>query len=109
MDDDTELKKWNFAGRVAKQNQDRWSNAAARWNPQFTSDRTWRIQGRSKKRWHKYLDEYSQRTLNNDEISWMAVAQDEELWTQLKDGYMHTVCKNTALAQEQDCVVEPLI
>ena len=81
-------KKWNFAGRVAKQGQDRWSNAAARWNPQITSDRTCRIQGRPKKRWHEDLDEYLQRSLNNDGISWMNAAKDEELWTHLKDGYI---------------------
>ena len=51
-------RKWNFAKRIATQSGDRWSNTAARWNPELTSNRTFRFQGRPKKRWREEIDEY---------------------------------------------------
>ena len=54
------------------------------------------------------LDDFLQKELSNDQIGEMNVAEDEESWTQLKDGPVNPHCKKTLLAQEQDYVVEPL-
>ena len=82
-------RKWNFARRVASQNGSRWSNRVAKWNPELTSARTSRQQGRPKKRWQDDIENVLRTGLHNDSINWMEVATNDTLWRSLESLYVN--------------------
>ena len=81
-------RKWNVAHRIAMQSSDRWSNRAATWNPDLTSNVAARPQGRPKKRWHDDINELLKELLNKDTVDRMEVAKDEAAWHRLTTHYV---------------------
>ena len=70
--------KWQFAGRVARQTDDRWSTTLLDWRP-FTGQG--RYQGRPRTRWADPIVALAGG-------SWTEIAADESMWTALEDGFV---------------------
>ena len=71
-------KKWNFAGKIAPQNDDRWSKGILDWRPYNGHGR---CQGRPKTRWSHDVDRLAG-------ASWSEVAADANLWKCLETGFL---------------------
>ena len=68
-------RKWHFAGKLARKCDDRWSQQAVNWRPNFGFGRS---AGAPKTRWADQLEKFA----GGD---WMALAQDPEAWSAAGD------------------------
>ena len=71
-------RKWQFAGKTARQKDNRWSKLILDWQPDFGLGR---FQGRPKKRWSDDIVAYVGG-------NWIELANDVNLWSSLEDGYV---------------------
>lgn len=69
--------KWNWAGHIARLNDDRWTKKIIEWRPRHDA---FRSRGRPPTRWHDDL-----RRIHSN---WMQIAQDRELWKQTREAYV---------------------
>ena len=67
-----------FAGKTARQKDNRWSNLILDWQPDFGLGC---FQGRPKKRWSDDIVAYVGG-------NWIELANDVNLWSSLEDGYV---------------------
>ena len=72
---------WDFAGRVARCSDERWSHAVLNWTPSFGS----RNVGAPRKRWK---DDVANFCLQDVEDDWFLLAQDEFTWNAMRDRFI---------------------
>lgn len=69
--------KWNWAGHIARQQEDRWTKRIVNWRPRMTA----RPVGRPPRRWTDDIKEVAGMT-------WRQKAQDRDKWKQLREAYV---------------------
>ena len=74
-------RKWRFAGKTARQTDNRWSRLLLDWQPNFGHGRS---RGRPNKRWSDDLASYAGG-------NWSEVATDVELWGALEHGFVNRI------------------
>ena len=81
----TEQRKryWEFAGRVARCSDDRWSHVILHWVP----GKGFRRVGSPEKRWSDDIATYCSKHLGE---YWFLLAQDEKTWETLRDKFIET-------------------
>ena len=70
------MKKWHWAGHLARSTDNRWTKNVTEWRPWLGS----RHQGRQKVRWRDEIASFIG-------IRWMATANDRKLWCQLGEAF----------------------
>ena len=75
---------WDFAGRLARYSDNRWSHAVLNWIPRDGS----RNVGAPRKRWK---DDISNFCLKGFEEDWLVLAQDEFTWKALRDRFISEI------------------
>ena len=73
--------KWRFAGKTARQADDRWSRLLLEWQPTFGHGR---LPGRPKTRWCDSIAAYAGG-------NWVEIAADVEFWSVLEHGYVNRI------------------
>ena len=73
-------RKWRFAGRTARADDERWSTKLINWQPPHGQGRA---VGHPNKRWADEILKYCGG-------NWMETARDERLWEILEEGYILT-------------------
>uniref|UniRef100_A0A914UM23 Endonuclease-reverse transcriptase n=1 Tax=Plectus sambesii TaxID=2011161 RepID=A0A914UM23_9BILA len=71
-------RKWRWAQRIAKMDEDRWARRVTEWQPRIGK----RGRGRPKKRWRDEIVKVAG-------IRWMAIAKKESCWRQLKEKFLN--------------------
>ena len=80
---------WQWAGKVARAKDGRWSHEVLFWNPELK-----RKQGRPCTRWSDLILTFLHETFERDvgDADWISLAQDEHLWNDLEEQF----CKYAA-------------
>ena len=68
--------KWNWAGHVARQEDNRWTSILTHWTPRGSK----RNPGRPKTRWRDDLQKFQPR--------WTQIAQDRKMWSNMGKAYI---------------------
>ena len=71
-------RKWQFAGRLARATDKRWSRTILDWSPYFGLGRG---RGHPVTRWTDQLEKYAGG-------AWLDIAADEDLWTSSEEGFV---------------------
>ena len=71
-------RKWQFAGRLARTTDKRWSRLILDWSPYYGMGRS---RGHPATRWTDQLEKFAGG-------EWMDIAADEELWASLEQGFV---------------------
>ena len=84
-------RKWQWAHRIATQEQDRWTARIIRWQPQIHSKRlVKRKQSRLRRRWDVDIQQYLQTALGHNAEHWQHLAKNADAWYNLQKGYTQT-------------------
>ena len=75
---------WEFAGRLARCSDDRWSHAVLNWIPH----NGFRNVGAPRKRWKDDIAKFCLQGYNED---WFVLAQDENTWNTLRDSFVEAI------------------
>ncbi len=79
---------WDFAGRVARCFDGRWSHEVLDWVPE-NGARRW---GAPCKRWKDDIAKFLLQALD-EPLDWMLLAQDEQTWNDLRDRFVEAVAQ----------------
>ena len=71
-------RKWQFAGRLVRCKDDRWSHVLVNWKPH---DGFGRFQGHPVTRWTDQLEQFAGG-------GWQEVAEDEKKWNLMEEGFV---------------------
>ena len=71
-------RKWQFAGKLARLTDNRWSHLILDWKPNFGHGRS---QGHPATRWSDQLEKFAGG-------SWMTIAENRERWDFYEDGFV---------------------
>ena len=88
----TEQRKryWQFAGRMARHSDGRWSNAVLTWKPQG-----WRHAGSPCKRWSDDKVKYHTHDFGGSRNDWIISAQDLQTWEELENRFVEVSLPTT--------------
>ncbi len=76
---------WDFAGRVARCADERWSHAVLHWVPQNGGRKV----GAPRKRWKDDLAHFCSQVFE-EPWDWFVLAQDEHTWNSLREKFINT-------------------
>ena len=79
----TKSLKWQWAGHIARMNNDRWTKRILDWRPVNT-----RPTGRPPERWDSDIKRFVIRGQHLKQKNWQLLARDRETWKNLKKAYL---------------------